>query len=56
MSARVLHVHYEAKRRLEGGGVGGGGGGGGGVEGGGVGVEESREVIYTILQQYNTKP
>ena len=27
-----------------------------GVEGGGVGVEECREVIYTILQQYNTKP
>ena len=51
MSARVLHVHYEAKRRLGGGGVGGGR-----VEGGGVGVEECREVIYTILQQYNTKP
>ena len=43
MSARVLHVHYEAKRRLGGGGVGERSGGvGGGVEGGGVGVEECR--------------
>ena len=48
MSARVLHVHYEAKRRLGGGGVGRRSGG---RRGGGGGVQVGN-LYYTTAVQY----